>query len=241
MPWRCYCSEGYIMKKENNAIWVIVVVVIASILGLICTSMNAAQREDTKRKCIANGKIYVEESNTCREKTTSEKFAEKCTDGITIDGTKYTCSEIKKKGLEKAFLDKNIVKHGNDIYEYGTYAEVQAGKESGDYCLSASDTWRHIGEVRCVVFRPTYFAYSGRNYFIDEKKDYKNGFVIYMYGNYGWNWFLDTYKNSDNLLVCGTIKMYEGHPEIKAVPSNILTSPKGTTDGSYTVYKYSCH
>ena len=227
-------------KDTSNGAWVIVVVVAIVFLTIIFSGVNYSQRESKKKECQRNSQIYVEESNTCRDKTVSEKFSEKCTSGITIGDTKYSCADIKKANLEKAFLDSKIVKHGNSIYEYGTSSEVQAGKKVGDYCLSASDTWSHVGEKRCVVFQPSYLAYQGYNYFIDEKKDYINGFVIYMYGNYGWNWFLETYKDKGPILVCGTITMYQGHPQIKTTPSSVLVSPNGTTAGAYTVYKYSC-
>ena len=232
------------MSKANsnsNGVWVIVVVIAIAFLTLIFSGINSSRKESTRSKCKANDEVYVESSNTCRSKTTSEKFEEKCISGITVEGTKYTCSDIKKAGLENAYVNNSIVKHGNSLYEYGTYAEVQAGKNAGDYCLSASDTWSHIGETRCVVFTPARLAYQGYNYFLDEKENYTTGFVVYMYGNYGWNWFLKTYKDKGPILVCGKITTYQGHPQIKTAPSGTMVSPDGTLDGVNTVYKYSCN
>ena len=227
-------------KTKSNGAWIFAVVAAVVILTIVSVAINYTQKETTKKRCRESGQVYVESSNSCREKTISEKFSEKCVDGITIDGTKFTCNDIRRANLERAYLNGTIVKHGSSIYEYGTSAEVRAGKDTGDYCLSASDTWSHIGETRCVVFTPSWLAYSGYNYFLDEKKDYTNGFVVYMYGNYGWNWFLDTYKDKGPILVCGKITTYQGHPQIKTTPSGTLVSPKGTVDGQYTVYKYSC-
>lgn len=224
-------------KRPIMIFAIVAAIALFSMVGIT----NAINQENAKRKCISSGKIYVESTKTCRDKTVSEKFNEQCTTGIEIDGRKYPCSEIKRAGLEKAYVEKKtIIKHGDSIYEAGTSAEISAGKQVGDYCLSASDTWSHIGEVRCVVFQPQYFARSGYNFFIDEKENYKTGFVIYMYGNYNWDEFLATFKGKGELLVCGQITSYQGHPQIKTTPDKILVSPTKTMRGSTVVYNYSC-
>lgn len=232
------------MSTESNnskAPIAIISIVIAFLLFIMIGTTSAIQGENAKKECTSSGKVWVESSKTCREKTTSEKFDEKCSTGIEIDGTKYSCADIKRAGLEKAYVEnKTIIKHGNSIYEEGTSTEISAGKMVGDYCLSASDTWSHIGETRCVVFYPQYFARSGYNFFIDEKENYKTGFVIYMYGNYSWDDFLATYKDKGEILVCGQITSYQGHPQIKANPSNILVSPNKTMRGGTVVYNYRC-
>lgn len=229
-------------KKRNDNMWGVVVIVIAlTLLPAIYFTIDAINRESVKNQCTDN-EVYEQSSNSCRTKTVSERFNEQCKDGITINGTVYSCSDIRKADLEEAYLrNKTIVEHGDSIYELGSYSEIQAGKEAGEYCLSASDAWSHVGEKRCVAFYPSYFAKEGNNYFIDEKKDYKTGFVVYMYGNYGWNWFISTYENKGVLLVCGTITTYEGHPEIKATPADIVTSPKLSADHLVPVYRHSCN
>lgn len=226
--------------KSNTKSTVAIIVVIAVVAFIFAYSAGVQRHASIKKNCEENDKIFIESSASCREKTVSEKFNERCMTGVTIGDIHYSCSDLRKENLEFAFLNDKLIRHGSSLYESGTLPEVKAGKQTGDYCLSASDTWSHIGETRCVVFTPTYFAYSGNNYFLNEKKDYTNGFVVYMYGNYGWNWFLNTYKNNGAVLVCGKITTYRGHPEIKASPNSTLVSPNGVVDGSYTVYKYSC-
>ncbi len=225
-------------KEKRTAVAVIIVAVFFLIFA-ISFAANSFQKASVRKSCESNNKIYVEKSNSCREKTTSERFEEECVTGLTVDDVHYSCSEIKQANLESAYLSNNIVKHGSSIYEFGTYEEVSAGRNAGDYCLTASESWSHIGETRCVVFHPGWLAYSGRNFFIDEKKNYESGFVVYMYGNYNWNNFYSTYAK-DQILVCGQITSYQGHPQIKAVPKNIIVNPTKTEHGSYIVYNYSC-
>lgn len=229
-------------KKSNSRNLMPILIIAVAFFFFVALPIYASSvaKNNAKKSCESENKVYVESSNTCRDKTTSERFDDECITGVTVGSTHYSCSEIRQADLESAYLKNAIVKHGDALYEMGTYQEVNAGKNAGDYCLSAADTWSHVGEVRCVVFYPTYFANSGRNFFIDEKKDYQNGFVIYMYGNYNWNDFLAAYKDKGEILVCGTITTYQGHPQIKATPQNILTSPTGTARGSYTVYQYTC-
>jgi len=228
--------------SDNGKSPIIAILVVVAFLFLIMIGATSAiQGENAKKECKSSGKVWVESSKTCREKTTSEKFDEECTTGIEVGGKKYSCADIKRAGLEKAYIEnKTIIKHGDSIYEEGASAEISAGKMVGDYCLSALDAWSHIGETRCVVFTPGYFARSGYNFFIDEKENYKTGFVIYMYGNYNWDDFLATYKDKGEILVCGQITSYQGHPQIKANPSNILVSPEKTMRGGVAVYRYNC-
>lgn len=233
-----------IQKNNSKGLWVVVVVIAIALLSVIFSTINTTQRNNKRKECTSNNQVYVESSNTCRDKTVSEKFNEQCTEGITINGTKYTCADIKKANLEKAYLNNSIIKHGNSIYEKGTNAEIQAGKEVGDYCLSASDAWSHIGEKRCVVFSYTYLACSNGYCFLDEKENYNNGFVAFFgrYNMYSWNNFVATYKGKGPILVCGTIYSYNGHPEIKItnVSSQTVLSPQASLSGSTTVYRYSC-
>lgn len=236
----CY-NMGMNNFVKHNKIPIIVMAVLSVIFVIsVIGALSASYKEAERKNCVANGKIYMDDSSTCREKTVYEKFDEECKNGIDIGSNHYSCKDIYNKGLVEAYVNnKTLIQHGNDIYEEGSILEVLAGKQVGDYCLSASDTWGYIGQTRCVVFTPTYFARSGRNFFIDEKQNYKDGFVVYMYGNYDWNWFYNTFRDKE-ILVCGQIVSYQGHPEIKTTPDQILISPKKTQHGSYTVYSYSC-
>ena len=228
------------MNKKSSGAWIVFLAIGIVAVSLIASAAGAISENNTKRDCESDGKIYESQSKVCREKTVSEKFDEKCQLSVMVNGKNFSCDEIRSSNLEQAYLNNKLVVHSGKLYEAGNYDEYAAGKDAGDYCLSASDTWYHIGETRCVAFRPQYFARSGNNYFIDEKKDYKNGFVVYMYGNYGWNWFLSQYQNADTIVVCGQITRYQGHPQIKTAPSSIDNNPTGVSDGPYTVYKYTC-
>lgn len=114
----------------------------------------------------------------------------------------------------------------------------------GEYCLSASDTWSHIGETRCVVFSYTYMACSNGYCFLDEKQNYTSGFVAFFgqYNMYSWENFVNTYKDKGPILVCGKIYSYQGHPEIKItnVSKQTILSPQTSYSGNSIVYKYSC-
>ena len=90
-------------------------------------------------------------------------------------------------------------------------------KTTKSECLTAAESWNHIGEKACVIFYPRSFAKSGNYYFIDEKEDYKNGFVVFFASknSISWDDFVKKYKVGKNLKVTGTIERYEGHPEIK--------------------------
>ena len=86
-------------------------------------------------------------------------------------------------------------------------------------CLSAKETWNHIGETACVEFTVESPYQSGKgNVFLNEKKDYKNGFTVYIpsssvSGFSGNPVSLYGYKT---IQVTGLLRMYQGHPEIIA-------------------------
>lgn len=233
-------------KAESNLNKVILA--IAGVLGLVLIiSMSIGVSESNKQlkrsSCQNDGKIYDESTKTCREKTVSEKFNEKCNGSqvYSINKQTFTCSELKGLGLEKAFLDNKIIKHGDKLYERGTNTEIAAGKQVGDYCLSAQDSWSHIGEMRCVVFRYEYLACSNGYCFLDEKKNYTSGFVAFFgkYNMYNWDSFSAEYQSGvSNILVCGQIYSYQGHPEIKIadVGRQVVKNPT-IRDGAYA---YSC-
>lgn len=218
----------------------IIALALSALLFLFLLSATISQNKQTKiTACEKEGKVYDEKQKTCRAKTTSEKFDEKCSGSKYIGGKSYTCSELKKLGLEKAYLDNTIIKHGNTLYERGTSAEIAAGKQAGEYCLSAADTWQHIGETRCVVFSYEYLACSNGYCFLNEKKNYTSGFTAFFgrYNMYSWENFKNEYYGAGPILVCGTITTYQGHPQIKITGTNqVLKKPTMT----YGAYNYSC-
>lgn len=231
-------------KSSTNRITLVIIGLLGLVLIIIISiGVSYLNRQQKEKACQNDGKIIDKPSGVCREKTISERFDENCFGDMVyvVDGQTITCSEIKKLGLEKAFLDNKIVKHGNKLYERGTTVEIAAGKQVGDYCLSAKDSWSHIGEVRCVVFRYEYLACSNGYCFLDEKKDYKSGFIAFFgrYNMYNWESFSAEYKSGvSNVLVCGQIYSYQGHPEIKVtdVGKQVVKNPT-MKDGAY---QYSC-
>jgi len=84
-------------------------------------------------------------------------------------------------------------------------------------CLTAQEAWSHIGETACVEFTVESPYQSGKgNVFLNEKKDYKNGFTVYIpsssvSGFSGNPVSLYGYKT---IQVTGLLRMYQGHPEI---------------------------
>ena len=232
-------SQNNTSKNSLMALLVGAVCVVLVIAGVSLVSSNSS------KKCESEGKIYDSSTRQCRSKTASELFSEKCSGSTLINGKSISCAEIRRSGLEEAYINNKLTMHDGRLYEVGTQSEITAGKSSGDYCLSASDTWSHIGEKRCVVFSYTYMACSNGYCFLDEKQDYKNGFVAFFgkYNMYNWETFSSTYKNKGPILVCGQIYSYEGHPEIKItdVAAQTRLSPQASFSGSTLVYKYSCN
>ena len=236
------------MTKANSSIDKILLV-IAGILGVVLiisvsAAISVSNKQLKKSSCENEGKKYVESTDTCRDMTISESFDAKCDSNIvyTISGKTFSCSDFKKMGLENAFLNDKIIKHGDNYYERGTSEEIAAGKQVGDYCLSAQESWSHIGEKRCVVFRYEYLACSNGYCFLDEKKDYNSGFVAFFgrYNMYNWSSFSAEYQSGVyNILVCGQIYTYRGHPEIKItdVGRQVVKNPN-MRDGAYA---YTCN
>ena len=229
-------------EQKTGKIAGFIAAILVVVLIIVLVGITISQNKQTKiTACEKEGKVYDEKQKACRTKTTSEKFDEKCCGSKYIDGKSCTCSELKRLGLEKAYLDNTIIKHGNTLYERGTSAEITAGKQAGEYCLSSSDAWNHIGEMRCVVFSYTQLSCSNGYCFLNEKKDYKTGFVAFFgkYNMYSWQGFQNEYKSGvSNILVCGQIKLYQGHPEIRITdPSRqVIKNPVQ----SHGAYAYSC-
>lgn len=107
--------------------------------------------------------------------------------------------------------------------------EVTDGKQNGTICLTAEESWRNVGKTTCVVFYPEYFYRSSGGYlFIDEKENYRSGFVTFFaYQNMvSWDDFIARYKTGSKISVYGTIVEYEGHPEIKIYSLSQITKPQ---------------
>ena len=236
-------SNRNAVNNSAMALIIIIVCIIIAVFGIRLVSSNSISNKT--KECEASGKVYDESRRKCREKTVSEKFNDKCFSGVTIGDKSYTCNDLKKAGLENAYLNNKIVRHGDSLYESGTSSEIAAGKNSGDYCLDASDSWSHIGETRCVVFNYTYMSCSNGYCFLNEKQNYNTGFVAFFgkYNMFSWDSFRETYYNKGPILVCGKIYTYNGHPEIKItdISKQTLLSPQATLSGDITVYRYSCN
>lgn len=231
--------------KPMSAKSIAILLIVATIIFICSVAffMRAQYVANVKTECKNNDQIFVEDTTSCRDKTVSEKFDEKCNDGTYVGGKWFSCSEIKSYDLEQAYLTNSLITHGGELYEVGTSVEIFAGKYSKDYCLSASDTWLYIGEKRCVVFSYAYMSCSNGYCFLDEKQDYNNGFVAFFgrYRMYTWDSFKATFYGKGPILVCGTIYKYNGHPEIKITStSQFLLSPNPTKDGASVVYRYTC-
>ena len=105
--------------------------------------------------------------------------------------------------------------------------EADLGKQNGTVCLSAAETWKNIGKTTCVAFYPGYFYRTGYGtLFINEKQDYKNGFVVYFTQRnmLSWETFLAKYRKP-LITVYGKIELYEGHPEIKVSSLSQIREP----------------
>ena len=83
-------------------------------------------------------------------------------------------------------------------------------------CITADEAWEHIGDTGCVEYFVSnpYKSRKG-NVFLNEKRDYKNGFTTAIF-NKSIGMFdnpIDDYGD-ETIQTTGLIKMYKGHPEI---------------------------
>ncbi len=205
----------------------------------IATLTNSIHEKAVK-DCNDSGKIWDKTIDKCREKNISEKFYEKCDVNIPYNwkGLTYYCKDLVSWGLKEAFVnDRPLIRHGDQLYELGSETEIAKAKELGKACLSASESWYHIGEKRCVVFRPTRLTCKGYCW-LNEKKDYNNGFVAFFarWNMISWSDFENRYY-SKNVLVCGDIITYNGHPEIKVYNVNATATSPSMSNGAY---RYTC-
>jgi hypothetical protein len=86
-------------------------------------------------------------------------------------------------------------------------------------CISAQEAWNYVGQEKCVEYYVASPFRSGKgNVFLNEKRDYKNGFTVWIPAGSISNFSGDpvsTYGYK-TIQVTGQIRMYQGHPEIIA-------------------------
>jgi DNA/RNA endonuclease YhcR with UshA esterase domain len=86
-------------------------------------------------------------------------------------------------------------------------------------CISAQEAWNYVGQEKCVEYYVASPFRSGKeNVFLNEKRDYKNGFTVWIPSGSISNFSGDpvsTYGYK-TIQVTGQIRMYQGHPEIIA-------------------------
>lgn len=86
-------------------------------------------------------------------------------------------------------------------------------------CIDSTEAWNQIGKNTCVEFYVGSPFRSGKgNVFLNEKRDYKNGFTVWIpsgsVSNFSGNPI--TMYGYKTIQVTGLIRMYQGHPEIIA-------------------------
>lgn len=82
---------------------------------------------------------------------------------------------------------------------------------------AAAESWSHIGEsatVRYTVASP--FRSQKGTIFLNERRDYRNGFVAVIFASDAHKWSGDPISlyGYKEIRVAGKIGTYEGHPEI---------------------------
>ena len=84
--------------------------------------------------------------------------------------------------------------------------------------ISPAEAWKHLGEKTTVRFHVGYTGSSSAgSEFLDEKVDYRHGFVAVIYSNVVGNFGSDpiaTYGGR-TVDVTGYLKLYDGHPEVE--------------------------
>ena len=105
-------------------------------------------------------------------------------------------------------------------------SQTGANKNTQGNCISAKESWDYIGDNKCVEYyvgNP--FVSDKGNVFLNERKDYKNGFTTVIFNNSKGNFSGDPSKTYGNrtIRVTGNIRTYEGHPEIIVNKPNQIT------------------
>lgn len=193
------------MLTKNKAVLVIIIGLV--LLSFCCIGLLTFTSPQEPSDCTDKQKYSYSEKR-CRDKTESELAQE------------------EKERQEELERQEKVRKE----------ADVAKKKQSGEICLSAAESWNNIGKITCVAFHPGYFYSTGYGrMFINEKEDYRNGFVAYLVYNYmtSWDNLLANYR-VPMIAVSGTITQYEGHPQIQVYDLNQITIPtKLHCDTSY--------
>ncbi len=85
-------------------------------------------------------------------------------------------------------------------------------------CITAEESWDHIGDFMCVeYFVASPYTSNKGNVFLNEKRDYKNGFTTVIFATSANNFKApESTYGYKTIQATGLIKMYQGHPEIIA-------------------------
>lgn len=144
-----------------------------------------------------------------------------CTSSQKYDQSAKQCREKTSK----------VVKEEDEIKRTELLAkEIQKKKKmNGELCISSVEAWFYAGSGNyCVVFHPGWFYDTGYGLmFINEKRNYKDGFVapLMKYYMISWEELLARYR-IDKIAVTGELVWYDGHPEIKVYDLSQITIPK---------------
>lgn len=114
------------------------------------------------------------------------------------------------------YFSKNLKNGTSDIGPTPTI-ETITETPSPTECISSSEAWNRIGQIECVEYYvENPFRSSKGNIFLNEKRDYKNGFTVWIPSNYVNNFSGDPISmyGYKTIQVTGLIRMYQGHPEI---------------------------
>lgn len=186
-------------EKDNfdKKVGIGIIAVIVVLVGLFVLMTKPQKPSD-----CSSSQSYDYSSKHCRAKTDSEIRQEK---------------EIEQKKLETERKTRLA-------------QEIRRKKINGELCLSSKDAWLYAGSGKnyCVVFHPGWFYNTGYGLmFINEKEDYRNGFVapLMKYYMISWDELLAKYQ-VDKIAVTGELVWYEGHPEIKIYDLSQITIPK---------------
>ena len=185
------------MDSFDKKVGIGIVVVIIALVGLFILIPKTQDSSD-----CSSSQTYDYSSKRCRAKTDSEIKQEK------------EAAQKKAEADRKAKLAQ----------------EIRLKKANGELCLSSTDAWLYAdsGKSYCVVFHPSYFYHTGYGLmFINEKEDYRNGFVapLMKYYMISWDERVARYR-VDKIAVTGELVWYEGHPEIKVYDLSQITIPK---------------
>ncbi len=101
---------------------------------------------------------------------------------------------------------------------------ISNAQNENKICLTAEDAWYRIGESKCVAFYVGAISYSNGIIFLNEKEEYRSGFVALIMSD-----FIDYETVKETFLgryvgIKGIIESYEGHPEIKVWASRAISN-----------------